>query len=184
MALTQQTISDYVQHLAFVPCPPYHPFIFDPPPPLNPLSIPPNPPCPRIKAKRLKTDLFFNIWQADIQNRFYATLVFKVEKENTSLTSFNFWWIKKKGRDIFISIKIRLKIIVHLTKYYEKNIQKNNKSMRKKKCIFLLLLLLNLHQLLLKTLEIHSAREDLKKIKLHTKNFLFWDLCEKKYIPI
>jgi len=27
----------------------------------NPLSIPPNPPCPRIKAKRLKTDLFFNI---------------------------------------------------------------------------------------------------------------------------
>lgn len=86
---------------------------------------------------------------------------------------------QKKGRDIFISIKIRLKIIVHLTKYYKKNIQKNNKSMRKK-CIFLLLLLLNLHQLLLKTLEIHSAREDLKKIKLHTKNFLFWDLCEKK----
>jgi len=80
---------------------------------------------------------------------------------------------QKKGRDIFISIKIRLKIIVHITKYYEKNIQKNNKSMRKKKCIFLLLLLLNLHQLLLKTLEIHSAREDLKKIKLHTKNFLF-----------
>lgn len=45
--------------------------------------------------------------------------------------------------------------------------------MRKKKCIFLLLLLLNLHQLLLKTLEIHSAREDLKKNKTTYKNFLF-----------
>lgn len=56
--------------------------------------------------------------------------------------------------------------------------------MRKKKCIFLLLLLLNLHQLLLKTLEIHSAREDLKKIKLHTKTSSF-EICAKKntYLP-
>lgn len=71
MALTQQTISDYVQHLAFVPSSP--PLTLFPPLPL--FTLDPSPYAQEIKAKRLKQicslkkkideTLFLSSWYTD-----------------------------------------------------------------------------------------------------------------------